>query len=217
MRQESIYGGALIGSTAVLLATALTHPTGSRMFASPEALAQVIAINKLAHALAIIGVWLALFGAVGLSRRLGWQRPEVTAGFTAFAFVAIGMLLAPVLDGFVVPQLISGWFDMDEASRSQARRLINFCVTIASAITRVYMFGVAFAIALWSWSAWRQGFSRALPWIGGIVAALGIAAAIGGPPIVSVHELLALVVGQSVWFVWAGVTMLRTPDDVTTR
>jgi hypothetical protein len=209
MRQDTIYGSALIGSTVVLLAMGMTHPTGGQLFASADAMGHVLVVNKFAHTLAMVGVWLALWGFVGLSRRLGWDRPEVLGALAAFALVTIGMIMAATLDGFVIPQIVRGWFEMDEATRAEARQFMRFCVQVASALTRVYMFGAALAIALWSWAAWRTGLSRALGWIGAAVALVGVAAAIGGPPVVSVHELLLLVLGQSVWIVWAGVVLLR--------
>ena len=46
-----------------------------------------------------------------------------------------------------------------------------------------------------------------------MVGAAGFATLVGGPAYVNVHELLALVLGQSVWMVLAGRMMIRRGDE----
>jgi hypothetical protein len=73
----------------------------------------------------------------------------------------------------------------------------------------------AAAILLWSWLVHRDHLSLGLPWVGAVVGLAGIATLFGGPAYVSVHELLAMVAGQSVWMVWAGVLMIRRGRTVS--
>jgi hypothetical protein len=209
MRQNAFYGSALIGGSLLLIAMGLTHPTGARLLTTREALEQFTLVDHIAHGLAIAGVCLAMVGLAGFSRFLGTSRPTVAAAFVIFALTASAMLVAPALDGFVVPELAKRWLDADAPTQATLRQLIAFCVTIASALTRLYLIVGAIAILLWSFAAWRVRLSRALPWLGTFVAIAALATTVGGPPMVSVHELLALTLGQALWMVWAGVAMLR--------
>jgi hypothetical protein len=68
---------------------------------------------------------------------------------------------------------------------------------------------VAVAILLWSWVIRRDRLSATLPWVGAVVGIAGIATLFGGPAYISVHELLVMVLAQSVWMVWVGVLMMR--------
>ena len=99
----------------------------------------------------------------------------------------------------------------DAGTRADLRQLIRFCVLIASSLTRIYALLVAAAILLWSWIVYRDHLSLGLPWVGAVIGLAGIATLYGGPAYVNVHELLALVVGQSVWMVWAGLLMILRP------
>jgi hypothetical protein len=109
----------------------------------------------------------------------------------------------------VVPKLAAEWANVDSISRGSLGQLIQFCVLLASSLTRIYLLLGAIAISLWSWAIYRDRLSRGLAWIGAVVGIAGIATLFGGPAYVSVHELLALVAGQAVWMVLAGLLMIR--------
>jgi hypothetical protein len=213
MRPNGLYGSALIASSLLLLAMALTHPAAVPLMASRQAFEEFTLVNHVAHGLAIGGVWLSVVGLAGFSRMLGTTRPSVTAAFIAFAMCAAAILVGAALDGFVVPQLAERWFDADKATRETLRQLMHFCVSVASVLTRVYMTLGSAAILLWSYAVWRARQSRGLPWLGVLVSITAVATTIGGKPIVSVHELLALAIGWTVWMVWAAIVMFGTPDS----
>jgi hypothetical protein len=202
------YGATLILGSVVLVATAVIHPSVVP-FGDQAALARMTLIDGLAHGLAVLGTWLVLVGLVGLSRMLGLERITVLAALLAFALPAAGVVVAAALDGFVLPQLAQQWTGADQVVRDELRVLIRFCVLVASAITRIYLLFGAVAIVLWSWVIYRDRLSRTLPWLGALLGLAGIATLIGGPPYINVHELLALVFGQAVWLVLAGLMMIR--------
>jgi hypothetical protein len=208
MRHEAQYGALLLAGSAVLLVMAVVHPSAIP-FGDPEALARMTVVDAVAHSLAILGTCLLLAGQVGLSRMLGLQRTVVMAALVASALPAAGIVVAVALDGFVIPKLAEQWMGGDDTARAGLQQLIGFCVLVASSLTRIYMLLVAVAILLWSWVVHRDYLSPGLPWVGGLVGLAGIATLFGGPAYVSVHELLALVVGQSLWMVWAGMLMIR--------
>jgi hypothetical protein len=208
MRHETGYGATLIAGSAVLLVMGVMHPSAIPLGDS-GALARMAFIDRLAHSLAILGTWLVLVGLVGLSRMLGLQRVTVTAALLAFALPTFGLMVAATFDGFVLPKLAEQWMDADNIARGDLQQLIRFCVLVASSLTRVYLLLGAVAILLWSWAVYRDRLSQALPWVGTVVGATGIATLFGGPAYVSAHEVLALVAGQTVWMVLAASQMIR--------
>jgi hypothetical protein len=208
MRHEAQYGALLISGSAVLLVMGVMHPSVIP-FGDREALVRMTFVDAVAHSLAIVGTWLLLLGQVGFSRMLGLQRTVVMAALVASALPVAGIVVAAALDGFVIPKIAEQWMGGDDTARAGLQQLIRFCVLVASSLTRIYMLLAAMAILLWSWVVYRDHLSLGLPWVGGVVSLAGVATLFGGPAYVSVHELLALVVGQSVWMVWAGVLMIR--------
>jgi len=209
MRQEKTYGLVLIASSLVLLAMGITHP--GRLPATREALEHVSLITAIAHSLAIVGVWLSLWGLVGLSRFLGLARPMVVGALAAFAIPAAAITVAAALDGFAVPKLALQALDADEATRHTLRALIGYCVLVASSLTRIYMLLGAVAIAMWSWVILRLQLSRGLPVLGAVVALAAVGTGFGGPAYISAHMVLLLVLVQSAWMVWAGLMLIRQP------
>jgi hypothetical protein len=208
VRHGTGYGALLIVGSAVLLIMGMAHPS-SIPFDDSAALGRMALVDALAHSLAILGTWLVLVGLVGLSRMLGLKRVTVVAAVAAFALATFAVLIAAAFDGFVLPKLAEQWMASDTFGRGELKQLIRFCVLIASSLTRIYLLLGAIAIALWSWVIHRDRSSRSLPWVGAAVGAVGIATLIGGPAYVSTHEVLALVAGQAVWMVLAGLLTIR--------
>ena len=209
MRDETLYGAALILSAVGMLATGAFHPTGHQLLASPEAIAHVGLVNKVVHGMALGSVWLSFFGVVGLSRRLGLQRLDVTAALAAFAMGVMALTCAAVTDGIVATELANGLVGADEATRSGIMPLLRLCGLIASSMSRFDVAAVSVAMLLWSVAMMRTGFSRALSWVGVIIGAVGLLALFSGHLRMNVHDLIAMVVGQSIWTVWTGIALSR--------
>lgn len=213
MRDQQIYGTALIIGTLAFLGTGALHPNGSQLLASAESFSQHGPINVLAHSLALIGLWLTAFGIVGLARRVGAQRPDVTAGLVAYAIVVVLISFAGVVDGIVSTRLAGAYVASDvEQDRVVLAGFMQYSTNLASSISRVYVTGTALAMLLWSWAIWRTGFDRRLPWVGVAIAAIGLGAQALGYLRMNVGDVILLAVGPGVWFVWAGSVRFRAPS-----
>jgi hypothetical protein len=211
MRDDRIYGGALIAGSLAFFATAGLHPRGSQLLASAESFASHAPINVLAHALALLGKWLVLFGVVGLARRLGPRRPDVTAAFVAFALAVAMISLAAIVDGLVSTRFAADHVaSSDEAVRAGSKAFMRLCYYLASSLSRYYVTAAAIAILLWSWAAWRTRFDRVLPWLGLVIGVLALGAQLRGYLQMNVHDLVLLAVGQGAWMIWAGVVLWRS-------
>jgi hypothetical protein len=211
MSTERIQGAALIAGAIALLATGLLHPTGGQLLASAEGFAHYATTNMLAHSLALLGVWLTTFGVAGVASRLGLRHPSVIAGLVAYGLAVALISMAAVVDGFVATRLAGDFVGTGIAGeRDQLRLLMTFCFYVASSLSRVYVTGMAVALLLWSWAAWRTGFDRVLPWFGVAIATIALAAQLTGHLRMDVHDVMLLAVGQGAWLVWAGIALCRT-------
>lgn len=214
VKNQTGYGAILILGSAVLLVVGVIHPSAVP-FGDRAALARMAIIDALAHSLAIVGAWLVLVGLVGLSRLLGIQRVTVAAALVAMALATAGIVVAAACDGFVVPKLADQWLAADRIGRDTLQELVRFCVLLASSLTRIYLLLGTTAMALWSWAIYRDRLSRGLPWVGVVVAVAGFATLFGGPAYVHVHELLALILGQSVWMILTGLMLIQHGGKLT--
>lgn len=212
MRDERIYGIALILGTVAFVGTGALHPTGKQLLASADAFTRDAPINVLAHSLALIGLWLTAFGIVGLARRIGMQRPDITAGVVAYAIVLVLISLAGVVDGVVSTRLAGAYVSSDiESERKVLAGFMQYSYNLASSISRVYVTGTAIAVLLWSWAIWRTGFDRWLPWVGVVISVVGLGAQALGNLRMDVRDVIVLALGQGIWFVWAGIVLYRAP------
>jgi hypothetical protein len=210
MRDDRIYGAALILGALAFLGTAGLHPTGSQLLASPEGFAHSAPINVLAHALGLFGMWLTVFGVVGFARRVGLQRPDVTAALVAFCLAAAMVSLAAIIDGLVSTRLAQAYVATDDAAaRTTLRGFMQFCYNMASSLTRYYVTAASIAILLWSWAAWRIRFDRVLPWLGVVIGVGALIAQLRGHLQMNVHDVMLLAIGQGLWMMWTGVALLR--------
>lgn len=208
MREDKVYGGALIASVIGMLVTAAFHPTGHQMMASAETFARVAAIGIAVHTLALTSTGLSAFGLVGLSRRLGITRLDVVAALTAFAMALMGVICAASVSGFVAPALGKLMFAADEASRPLVRHLFIYNGFFNQAFARVHTVASSVAILLWSVAMLRTRFNRALGVAGCVIGALILTAILTGRLPLNVHGFGLVVLLQGAWMAWAGVLLL---------
>lgn len=208
MRDDTIYGAALIASVVGMLVTAAFHPTGHQMMASAETFARVATIGMAVHALALASTGVSAFGLVGLSRRLGIARLDVVAALVAFAMAVMGVIVAASASGFIAPVLGKMMFAADEAARPLVRHLFMYNGAINQAFAKVHTVASSAAILLWSVAMLRTRFSRALGAVGCVIGILIVAAIFTGRLRLNVHGFGLVVLAQSVWMAWAGVMLL---------
>ena len=64
---------------------------------------EIIAV--VAHAIALASIPVSLFGFLGLSRRLGLDRPLVSAALVTYSFGAVAAMCAAVASGLIAPMI----------------------------------------------------------------------------------------------------------------
>lgn len=210
MRNQTVSGWILVAAPLLELAMMAIHPSGRTAFASQEQLLRVAPLNAWVHGIAIASVLACIAGSVGLSRRLGMERVDVTAGLVAFAVAAGAAAVAATLNGFVATSLGMEIFTAaDAVDRAQARSLLHYNGMLNQVAVKVHIAAVACAILSWSWAIYRtRAFPRPFAWVGGVLAAALLAMLLAGLRM-DVHGFGLVVALQAAWLVGAGWLLLR--------
>lgn len=214
MGRSSIYGAALVAGAAGMVATMIFHPTGHELLApAEEAARRNEAIAVATHSLALASTPALFFGFLGLSRRLGAERPLVSAALVSYAFGGAAALCAAVASGLVAPTLtrqIQTADPSDEATRQLLHRLFSYNGLLNQGFAKVFVVASSLALVLWSAALLRAGgFARIVGAAGCVVGALSLAAFFSGRLRLDVHGFGLFIFAQSAWVVMAGVFMLR--------
>jgi hypothetical protein len=211
MRNETLYGSALIASVLGMTVVAATHPTGQQVIASAGDAERMGLVAAAVHALALASMGVVTFGLVGLSQRLGAGRPVVAAAAVAWAMAVMGVICAASFSGFVAPAVAKEIFAAEEGGRDVFRALFAFNGMLNQAFAKVHVVASSVAILLWSIAMLRTGFARVLGIVGCVVSVVTVAALVTGRLVMNVHGLAAVEWSQGVWLVWSGVLLIRGP------
>jgi hypothetical protein len=209
----------LVGSLGGIVTMAI-HPTGGGVMTPAQAEALALA-SEIAHTVAMVSFLIMFLGAVGLTRRLARidspAAPDrlAIAAIVVYAFAAMALLIATAVSGFIVPDLIRHMMRDASANGPQWRMMIDAVFAFNQAFARIYSVAASLAILLWSASVLRNGgLNRAIAIYGCLAATvLTILIAVGHLRL-NVHGMAVVVFAQAVWFVLAGVEMLRKPQPV---
>jgi hypothetical protein len=203
-------GAALIVGTLAQLATMSFHPTGIDALASPEAIAHEMQILVAVHALALLSVPVVVFGFVGVTRRIGWERPEAQFAFILYAFSAVTIMFAAIADGLVNAALIPKMAGAGEPALQTLKAALAYNFQFNQACAKVYVAGSSLAIISWSIALARAGaFERIVGILGLVVGSAALAGLLSGQVRMSAHGFGLIVFLQSAWIVALGVWMIR--------
>jgi hypothetical protein len=212
MRNETIYGSALIASVLGMIVVAALHPTGHQVVSSAESAESYGLLAAGVHALALASVGVTSFGLIGLSRRLGVGRADVAGAAVAWAMAVIGVICAASFSGFVAPAAAKAIFAAEEADRHVFHALFTYNGMLNQAFAKVHVVASSVATVLWSIAMLRTGFGRVLGIVGCVVSVGTVAALATGRLVMDVHGLAIVEWSQGVWLVWSGVLLIRTPQ-----
>jgi hypothetical protein len=209
MTKDSVSGTALIIGTLTGVVTMAFHPSGADFFRAGADVDAVALRNMAAHSLAIVGVWLTLFGAVGLTRRIDDDHGIATAALVAYALAAFAVLIAAVASGFIATNVVRHIVPANEGAKGLVTALLEYTGIMNQAFAKINVVASAVAIALWSWVIVARGvLPRGIGFTGFVVAALCAAAVVAGLPL-NIHVFGGIVLAQTVWLIAVGVAMRR--------
>lgn len=158
---------------------------------------QVIRVGTGVHALALLSLPVAFFGAVILSQRL-----EALGALIAYGFGAVAIMNAAVFDGLLVPKIAVRMSDSDTW-----RILFLYNGMLNQAFALVYVVASSAAIVLWSFAMRREA------------KVLGVVGMILGPLItipvlthligLDAHGFGMIVLVEGAWFIASGIWLVR--------
>lgn len=207
MKRESVYGSALIAGTLASIVTMILHPTGSQLLADVQRLAPV---GVAVHALALAGLPISFFGAIGLTRRLALDGEGAVAALVAYGMAAVAVLIAAVASGLLATSLASHMAITSGSERELTGALFNYTGQINQAFAKVYVIASSVAILLWSGAITTHGrLARGAGILGFVVGTLVLVAVTIGHMPLDVHGFGAVVLTQGVWMITVGTLMIR--------
>jgi hypothetical protein len=206
------YGWMLVVAAGLSLAFAMVHPQvhGHDLAGVLAQLRAGALFNSWVHGLLMaLGVVLVA-GFAGLSRRLGFGRPEVMLGFTAYAMGTMAMMGAAVINGFAL-SIFAGRYDAGVAGQEAALgAAFNIAGSVAATWAGVGAAGMSGGILAWSLRLIAIPGAARMIGAGGILLGLAtIALLVAGVLILNVHGFLLLVLSQTIWTIAVGVLLIR--------
>ena len=215
MKADAIYGSALIAGALAGMVTMLLHPTGNQLLSDVQHMAP---LGVAVHALALVGLPVSFFGAIGLSRLLGTSGNAALAGLVAYGMAQLAVMIAAVASGLLAPALAGQMVSTTGAEHDIAAALFHYTGAINQAFAKVFVVASSAAILLWSATILAHGrLARGAGVLGAIVGALALFAVVVGHLRLDVHGFGAVVLCQGIWMITVGVLLARSRPvrDVT--
>ena len=195
------------GSLAGLVVMSF-HPTGNEAARDPTG--RTLTVIAAVHWMAIIAQPVLLAGAAGLTAWLRARRDTAVAALVFFAVASMAVLIAGAASGLVSPGVLRGLHDADAGATMSMQNALHYTWLLNQAFARIYVVLGAIGIALWSWAVLG---GRELPHALGFYGlALGAALVLGlasGHLNLGVHGFGLVILGQSVWMIWAAAALWR--------
>jgi len=208
MREERVGGWAMILAAGMGLVTMAFHPTGQETLADFQ---RVAPINVAAHALALLAIPIAFFGALALPRRLADAPGLARFGLVAYGMSQVAVMIAAVASGLLATALYARVLGSPGAEADGARLLLGFTGMLNHAFATVYVAASSLAIGAWSVAMWRtRAFPRWLAAPGLVIGGALIGITLAGRLRLDVHHFGMVVIAQAAWLVGTGIALVRT-------
>ena len=210
MTDDRKSGLALIAGSVGMIITMAVHPHGAIAAAQVESMARNLTI---VHSLALASLMVLFLGALGLSHRLKSPDRLDVIGLVLFAFAGAAVMNAAVMDGLVAPNVMRRIVEAGAgAGAGESWRVVfRYNFEVNQGFARLYAVTSSVAIIFWSLSIFRnRTLARGLAIYGcviGVASVIAVASGLG----MDVHGFGAVVLGQAIWFVTAGVLLPRQP------
>lgn len=208
--EERWSGLLLIGSALMGVVVMAHHPTAHSVLSSgnPEAAAR---LNRILHGVAIAAMPLQFIGLLGLSKKLGPSLATRSALVTQ-AFGLVAGMGAAVASGFVATGLLLE--QVQAGPSAQPSPLLGYTGMWNQGFAAVYVVATAISIILWSVANLRgRGLSKPSGALGVLVGSAVLIWQVVGGQHLGVHQFGVIVLGEAVWLVWVGFSVMTPSAD----
>jgi hypothetical protein len=198
-----------------MIITMAVHPHGAISPAQVESMARNLTI---VHSLALASLMVLFLGALGLAQRLKRADRLDIAALVLFAFASVAVMSAAVMDGLVAPNILRRLVEAGAGAGESWRIVFRYNFEINQAFARLYAVTSSIAIILWSISMLKnRALARGLGIYGCVIGPVAVLAVASGRLGMDVHGFGAVVLGQAIWFVTAGVLLRRPSPPLATQ
>jgi len=212
-RHLRLSGWALIAGSVGILVTLVLHPNERGLF-DPSQIESVRRTTIIVHSVALFALPLLFMGALGLSRRIGWDSSSAVAALIIYAFALGAMMNAIVIDGLVTPGLARAIVNAGPGESEAWKIALNHNGLLDAAFMNVFLMASSLAIVLWSVAIVRSGaFARTIGVYGCLLGAGTMMAQATGLLSRSLHLFFLVLVGQVIWFLANGVQLCRSGEN----
>jgi hypothetical protein len=211
MTEDRKSGLALIAGSIGLIITMALHPTGHDLLA-PGQFDGIARLIVAVHTLALASIPVMFLGTLGLSRRLATPDKVSVCALVAYGFAGIAAMNAAALSGLVAPGLARQMAAATPGSETTNLWSVLFTYNgfLNQAFAMVFVVASSVALTLWSASILRNGvLTRGVGVYGCVLGPLTVVAVLSGHLRLNVHGFGLVVLGQAIWFVIVGVSLIR--------
>jgi hypothetical protein len=211
MTDDKKGGIALIAGSLAGILTMGLHPTARDLFA-PDRLAPMALLLIGVHALAVASLPVMFLGALALSRRLASPGRLALAALVVYGFALTAVMVAAVVDGFVVPSLAREIMTAAPPATEGWQIALYYNGFLNQSFARVFLVASSTSIVLWSASILRSRMlARGVAIYGLLVGPAVVIAVVSGLRL-DPHGAGLLILGQSLWFIVVGTLLWRFKD-----
>ena len=207
MTDDKKGGIALIAASLAGILTMSLHPT-VRDLSAPDKLAPMALLLVAVHALAVASMPVLFLGALALSRRLASPDRLALAALVVYGFALAAVLVAAVVDGFVVPSLAREIMTAPPPA-TEEWRIAHYNGLLNQSFARVFLVASSTSIVLWSVSILRSRTLAPSVAIYGLLVGPAVIAAVMSGLRLDPHGAGSLILAQSLWFIVVGTLLWR--------
>jgi hypothetical protein len=201
-------GIALIAGSLAGITTMGLHPRARDLFA-PDKLAPMAMLLIGVHALAVASLPVLFLGAFALSRRIASPDRLAIGALVVYGFALAAVLVAAIVDGFVVPSLAREIMAAAPPASEGWRIALYYNGFLNQAFARVFLVASSTSIVLWSASILRTKALAPSVAIYGFLLGPAVAIAVVSGLRLDPHGAGLLILGQSLWFIAVGTLLCR--------
>jgi hypothetical protein len=209
MTDNRMSGAALIAGMIASIITMAFHPTAHDVMGPDHSASIAMQVNIAVHTLALLFIPIIFLGAFGLTQRLASPNRLALSALVFLGFAEVAIMIAAAASGLIATGLYHHML-ADPSTADSWRPVLQLNGHINQAFALIYAVASSFAIVLWSAAILRSNiFSRTLGIFGCFLGPITILAVVSGHIRLNVHGFGAIVLGQAIWFISAGVLLWR--------